>query len=722
MSSLQPFCRSYRRLLAAACSVALLVLVAPSRGEAQTDRRSAYIAKLIKFEMRVESADPFDVSHQEGAEAKAVGEIRPGQLVRVFITGTPKPGHYTYPITPPIPGMPTAKLSRLQFGDAEKGTFRPLPPVTETPPHQKEDRDEGIYFVHDKPFTWSQDVLVLPEAKPGPHKLNATVRLMVCNDKTCTDPGVPYPPLETTITVSKEKPAPLSAELKKRLKDAEKLAAAPSPPESAPRAATADGARPTTPGADQNSLTALLLSAAGGAFLMLLTPCVFPMIPITVNFFLKQSEKEHHNPLLMASVYSGTIILLLTLVMVALGKFVIDLANDPWFNLALGGVLAAFALSLFGMYELELPSGLARFTSAREGQGGMLGTIFMALTFTITSFTCTGPFLGAMLAPVAGLRPPFLHLLLAALVYSATFAAPFFLLALFPSALRKLPRSGGWLNTIKVTMGFLELGAALKFLANTDLAWNPGNPRLFTYDTVLCAWMALSFACGLYLVGVFRLPHDEPVEHIGVVRMLFATIFFGLTLYMMPALRRETPQGLVGEGIVAFLPPSFDENRGAGSRGGGEAARLAWHLQYENAWKEAVRDNKLIFIDFTGVNCTNCRDNEKNVFPKAEVQSALRKYARVQLYTDTVPDRSLSASDAKRQADRNSEWRDVLTNGDATNPYYVIFRPDPKEPFKDGKLNGQKIDLRNGTIRDIPDFVRFLQTPQPQVALGATKE
>src|SRR5262249_509181 len=217
----------------------------------------------------------------------------------------------------------------------------------------------------------------------------------------------------------------------------------------------------------------------GGAFLMLLTPCVFPMIPITVNFFLKQSEKEHHRPLAVASVYSGTIIVLLTLVMLVLGTVVIKLANDPWFNLALGGVLIYVALSLFGMYEIELPAGLARFTSAREGQGGFAGAVFMAMTFTITSFTCTGPFLGALLAPVAGLQPPKLHLVLAALVYSATFAAPFFLLALFPAMLRKLPKSGGWLNAIKVTMGFLEIGAALKFLSNTDMAWSPGDPRLF---------------------------------------------------------------------------------------------------------------------------------------------------------------------------------------------------------------------------------------------------
>src|SRR5262249_34583104 len=149
-------------------------------------------------------------------------------------------------------------------------------------------------------------------------------------------------------------------------------------------------------------------------------------------------------------------------------------ANDPWMNLALGAVLIYFALSLFGMYDIELPSFLARFTSAREGQGGLAGPFFMALTFTITSFTCTGPFIGPLLAGFGAMKVDMTTLVLAAFAYSATFAAPFFVLALFPSLLKALPKSGGWLNSVKVVMGFLELAAALKFLGNTDVALNPG--------------------------------------------------------------------------------------------------------------------------------------------------------------------------------------------------------------------------------------------------------
>ena len=457
---------------------------------------------------------------------------------------------------------------------------------------------------------------------------------------------------------------------------------------------------------DKTVLWGLLGAAFGGAFFMLLTPCVFPMIPITVNFFLKQSEKEHHNPLGMASVYSGTIIILLTTVMLALGRLVIELADDPWFNLALGGLLIVFALSLFGMFELELPSFLARYTSAREGQGGFWGTVFMALTFTITSFTCTGPFLGVMLAPIAGIKPPVIYLVLAALVYSTTFAAPFFMLALFPSMLKKLPKSGGWLIVVKVVMGFLEIGAALKFLANTDLVFNPGNPRLFNFDTVLCAWIALSFACGLYLIGVFRLPHDDPTQCIGVPRMLFATIFFGLTVYLSPALFGMRLTGIVGENVIAVLPKRFGDAHGiaiGSSRGGA----LAWHLHYEDAWQEAVKNHKLILIDFTGITCTNCRGNEENVFPRPEVAAAMTEYVRVQLYTDQDVDSKLSYAQNKEQAHRNARWRDKLA--DPSNPTYVIFRPDGDRPFDaEDNLQGKALGIERGTIFDVPAFVNFL--------------
>lgn len=631
-----------------------------------------------------------------------------GEVVRLVITGKPKQGFHTYPITRKVERQ--EQLSSLRI-EADHG-LAPLWPVRESTPQFLRNILGEIDLEHEKPFTWERDILILPDAVPGRKTLDILVRLQICNETSCLGPDQ-YLPLRVSVDVS-DAARPLTAELAQRMKAKQppvEIVAIPAsvPPRSqpAPQPAKADDAPPGSIISANSSLLGLLGAAFGGAFLMLLTPCVFPMIPITVNFFLKQSEKEHHRPLAMASVYSGTIVVLLTVIMLVLGKVVVDLATDAWFNLALGAVLIVFALSLFGMFEIELPSFLARFTSSREGRGGYAGAIFMALTFTITSFTCTGPFLGAMMAPVAGLRPPLLHLVLAALVYSATFAGPFFVLALFPTLMKKLPKSGSWMNSVKVTMGFLEIGAALKFLSNADIAWFPADPRLFNYDTVLCAWIALSVACGLYLFGIFRLPHDDKVESIGVMRMMFASFFIGLAVYMAPALWGIKPQGIVGENLVAFLPlKSVAENSNREVAGG----HLAWHLEYQDAWKEAASQKKLIFIDFTGVQCPVCRHNEQNVFPDPAVQGLLRRYARVQLYTDSVPDRKLSAAESKKQAELHAHWRWSLTKGIA-NPTYVLFRPDADATMTQGELKGQVIAFYSGLIVSNADFQRFLEAP-----------
>jgi thiol:disulfide interchange protein DsbD len=198
--------------------------------------------------------------------------------------------------------------------------------------------------------------------------------------------------------------------------------------------------------------------------------------------------------------------------------------------------------------------------------------------------------------------------------------------------------------------------------------------------------------------------------------MLFATIFFGLAIYMAPALGRRTPQGIVGEGLIAFLP--LDTAESAGGSSGNPNGKLEWHLYYEKAWEQARSQNKPIFIDFTGVNCTNCRANENRVFPLPAVRKELEKYVRVQMYNDSVPDRTLTAAQAKEQADINSSFQSN-TFGDISTPLYVIFQPAKDAPFADGKLKGVEVDRRSGYISDVADFIKFLENPQgKQVAQG----
>jgi thiol:disulfide interchange protein DsbD len=646
---------------------------------------------------------------------------RRGQTVRVTIRGRLKPGFHTYPLTERSAdtAQDLSQLSQLTY--QASNDLQPLWPIVESSPEFEYVQGVGAFLEHRGDFTWAQDLLIMPSASPGVHSLDMTVQLQVC-DRTCVR-GKRV--LTAQVNVSDAPPLPLTAELRQRLaqptpevkviavppNDPSSTNAQEKPPEHA-GSGSPEALAPTT--RTDRGLLAVILTSAAAAIAMLLTPCVFPMIPITVSFFLKQSEKKDHNALLTAAVYSLTIIAVLTFAVLVLGKLIVTLANDAWLNIGLGGLLVFFALSLFGMYEIELPSGLARFTSSHEGHG-YIGAIFMALTFTITSFTCTGPFLGPLLVVVREYQLSFTERLIGALCYSGTFASPFFLLALFPTLLKRLPKSGGWLNAVKVVMGFLEVAAATKFLANADLAWNPGNPMLFNYETVLCSWIALSLACSLYLLGLFRLPHDTPIEHIGVGRMVLASLFLGLGFYMMPALWRVTPQGLVGRGLVAFLPL---DTRSEVSGSGSGKSELAWHRNYEKAWELANREGKLIFIDFTGQNCTNCRYNEKNVFPDPRVHEELSKYVLVQLYTDFVPDPSLSHHESYEEGQKNDSLRSE-TFGDVANPLYAVIRPAKDQPFEKStngnlRLKGKIIDVRKGLISHdmLADFEKFLSEPQ----------
>ncbi|MBL8800037.1 MAG: hypothetical protein JNM56_39505 [Planctomycetia bacterium] len=643
-------------------------------------------------------------------------QVRRGETLQLKVTATPRAGFYTYPMTRRAATQDDVSLTEFDYPDA--AWFTPLFPIRETPDGELYDTksDLGVILRQTKPVTWTQDILVKPDTPVGLKKLKFDLRIQACDPKTCV---VGKHTFEATVDVLDAPAVALSAELQQRLKNKSELTVVPTPA----KLASKDDKGAKTPavselsatvkppvGEEQGGAMGMVLGAMLSAVLMLFTPCVFPMIPITVSFFAKQSEQENYRPFLLAGVYSLTIVVVLSAAVLLLGTLVLKLATNDWMNLGLGIVMVYFSLSLFGMYDIELPGFLARFTSAREGQGGIVGALFMALTFTITSFSCTGPFLGPLLGGIGLLKVNLATLILAAVAYSATFAAPFFVLALFPGLVKKLPKSGGWLNSVKVVMGFVELALALKFLANADAVINPGNPWFFNYDTVLCAWIALSVGAGAYLLGFFRLPHDEPIEHVGVLRMLFATTFVGFALYLLPALMRETPLGVVGENLRAFLPQDSRLRKAGGSAG---HAELAWHQEYQAAWEQAVKEDKLIFFDYTGIVCPNCRDNENRVFPRPDVQQELEKYVRVQLYNDSVPKQGLTKAEARRAAERN---RDLQQNtfGDVSTPMYIIFRPSKDKPFTDdnSQFKGEIVARPGkGKIFDseIPGFVSTLK-------------
>lgn len=415
-------------------------------------------------------------------------------------------------------------------------------------------------------------------------------------------------------------------------------------------------------------------------FLALLTPCVFPMIPITVSYFTHQGELKDRNPLKQAAVYVLGIVatftvlgLVLAITLGASGAN--QLAANPWVNLLIGLLFVYFALSLFGMYEIQLPYSLRQLAQRQESRSGYVGTLFMAITFTLTSFTCTVQFVGLLL--VAASQGQWFWPALGMIIFSSAFALPFFFLALFPQYLAKLPKSGGWLNSVKVVMGFLELAAAFKFFSNSDLVW---NWQIFTHISVLAVWSVLMLITGFYLLGKLQLPHDSKLEIITVPRMLLSIFFLTFALYLSTGLFGRPIHGLV----YSYLPPKLSEETGLITESnGGEEHR--WFTNLDDAFAEANNTGKNIFVDFTGYTCTNCRWMESNIFTKDEVKKRFDQLILVRLYTDGGENY------------REKQQYEIDRFGTAALPYYVLLSPEDDIL---GKFPGMS--------RNLDDFLTFL--------------
>ncbi len=616
------FCVRWRRL--AWLAVLALFAAYPSAGaQEQKDER-------ITFKVLLGPEDPFakDYGSTTPPGKNGVFKIRRGEAFRVTIIGTPKAGFHTYPVTRRTGLQKPSQLSRFEFVPVQG--LSPLWPIYETDAELHEVPEftkKTTYFEHHHAFAWARDLVVGADASPGSAELSIKLEALVCNASGC----LPFKTtLKTTLEITKDEPLKLTDGLSERLKLQKPAVDVTVLPGEEPTeekvAVIAESVIKDTPdeyktkmldvlakqivvpkgvisGQDAGDLLAFMLAGIFWGAISLITPCVFPMIPITVSFFLKQSEKEHHRPIVMASVYSITIVVVLTLAAAFLLSIFRWLSIHPLTNYGLGGLFIFFALSLFGMYEIELPQSMAQFTSSREGKGGMVGTVFMALTFTIISFACVAPFLGGFSGTAAADRPLW-HNLLGGLAFSVTFAAPFFFLALFPALLRKLPKSGSWLNSVKVVMGFLELAAAFKFFRAAELVQTSGAPSFFTFDLVLGLWIALCVLCGFYLIGLFRLPHDTPEDHISVPRMMFSAAFFCLALYLAPALFKvnaagqpQRPGGTIYAWVDSFLLP---ESHGGGAGEIVGTGNLDYAVSAAREHRKKTGQPKRVFIDFTG--------------------------------------------------------------------------------------------------------------------------
>ena len=429
---------------------------------------------------------------------------------------------------------------------------------------------------------------------------------------------------------------------------------------------------------DSGILSFIALSFGMG-LLALLTPCVFPMIPITVSFFTKQGEQEGNRPLKSAITYALGIIIIFTslglILAVTLGASGANqIASNAWVNLFIALLFVFFALSLFGMYEIQAPSLMRQYSLDNEQAGGTIGILFMALTFTLTSFTCTVQFVGLLL--VAASQGSYLWPIIGMLIFSLAFALPFFFLALFPQYLSRLPKSGQWMNSIKVTMGFLELGAAMKFFSNVDLVWDIG---FFTYDFVLASWAVIAIMTGVYLLGKIKLPHDSDLEFIGVGRLMFSIIFLTFGLYLTTGLWGGSVYGL----IDSYLPPKeISQNNNIQK----DEYKQNWIENYEEGVQEAQVTGKPIFVDFTGYTCTNCRWMEVNVFVDEEVEELFENFVLIKLYTDAGPN--------------HKKYRQMEIDRYNTSalPFYVVL-----------DTNENEVERFHGMDPDISKFIKFLK-------------
>ncbi len=564
-------------------------------------------------------------------------DFAPGSELVLTLRATMAPTWHLYSMTPyPEDVVAAPQPTTIQL--KEHPFFEAAAEVRQPPPKLDYDENFGIetqYF--DGMVDFEVPIGVVPAASAGEHEVVLKVRFMACNDRLCLAPQ--NVEISTLLVVSGT-PATLSSELRRALNQAAVkeptarplIAAQGETQSSPPPRVQPPPAKPA--GAPTTTLAYILFAMAGGG-LALLTPCVFPMIPITVSYFTSR-EVSRRQALSDAALYSLGIILTFTVLGFALTRMfgaggINRVAASPSVNIAIAALFVIFALSLFGAIELRLPSGwLTAVDKKSSAAGGATGILLMALAFSLTSFTCTVPFVGTVM--VAATRGDWLWALLGVGAFATVFAAPFFFLALFPSLLKSLPTAGSWMNSLKVTMGFLELAAAMKFISNVDLVF---QWELITRPVFITVWLAVALVLTLYLLGHFSFPHEEPTQRVGAGRVLSAVFFLSVSFYLLRGLFGAS----LGE-LDAFLPPrdyGVDQwalGNTVSVNGSGETEREHWLTDYEEALQLARKTGKPVFADFTGYTCTNCRWMEANIFVRPAVRELFQRYVLLRLYTD----------------------------------------------------------------------------------------
>ena len=587
---------------------------------------------------------------------------RLGEQVRAVVRMKLHPGWHIYSVVPatgdfaPIPTTITLDTLNLEA----QGPIYESNPLTDNDPVL-----DMVLSFHKNQARLFQNLRVPESAPLGTFAVQANLRFQTCSDRVCLPPKTVPLITDFTITSGPVRPEYSFAQYAvDEVPDAESLS------NSELESVLSEG----VPGFLGLALVAGLLA--------LLTPCVFPMIPITVAYFTKQSESGSTVRLAglfglgIIGTYTGTG-MGLSVLLGATGA--VQLATNGWVNLAIGLLFLAFGFSLMGFFELRLPSGVGTHADQWSRRyGGAVGVLLMGLVFTLTSFTCTVQFVGTML--IAASQGHWLWPMIGMLVFATVFALPFFLLGFFPRWIQSLRgKSGGWMDHLKVVLGLLELAAAFKFLSNTDLVWEWG---ILDRDFVITAWVVISVLTGLFLLGSLTV-HQVRIKATSLVGFVSAASFLMLALYL--------GRGLGGvplnPWVDTYLPPVLVELE---SKDNLPPTDLTWHSQLDEALVLARQQNRRVFIDFTGYTCVNCRWMEKNVFERPAVLARFHEdFVLLQLYTD-------GGADAETNQLMQVERFQTLAL-----PFYVILNAD-----------NQVLARHAGILKPAKAFLNFLDAQE----------
>ncbi len=571
--------------------------------------------------------------------------------------------------------------------------------VSETPKAVSAyDNNFGMQIAwHQNQATFTQKV----KLKNPKTTVSGVLEFMVCNDQKCLPPSEEE--FSVAIDLAQAQTDTLSANVVTDRTKTDTVEVK-TPPQS-------------TSTDSENTLWAIFIAGFLGGLAAFFMPCIYPMIPLTVSYFTKKSGSRAKG-IQSALVYGLSIIF----IYVALGLAITlifgtsalnEAASSATFNLLFFALLVVFAISFLGAFEITLPSRFVNKMDEQSNKSGLLGLFFMAFTLALVSFSCTGPIIGTLLVDAVS-KGAYLGPAMGMFGFSAALAIPFTLFAIFPSWLKEMPKSGGWLNTVKVSLGFLELALAFKFLSNVDLAYHWG---VFDRDVFLIIWIVIFAFWGMYLLGKIKLSHDSDLPFISLPRLIFAMLVWGFTSYMIPGL-----WGAPLKGINAWLPPQttqdFDLSKASAPAAEASSAKKYANLfhapygldafyDYEEGLAYAKQQNKPVLLDFTGWSCTNCRKMEASVWADPEVLKRLKgDYVLISLYVDdktelTESEQYISKFSGKKIRTIGQKWSDFQASTFGTNsqPYYVIVDASGKQ-----LVPAQAFNL------DINNYIRFLDS------------